>query len=204
MEAQEKISGEGLKHFVKHLILTYQKADERQKARQNLSQQFLKAKQAAVAKKMPQWAIEKEFRNLERKMEIALGKESRLLRIHQEESGFISELRNKIEKLEAELQESCKSRQQIDEMKYTLGDLRDKIGQLLEHQVVRKQRIDELEQKISKKSEKNAMVIGMESKLSELENRYAELRRKKYSAQQLKRLEEKINALKSALENKKS
>lgn len=204
METQESLSSVGLKQFVKHLILTTKKAEERKIARKNLKQQFLRAKESAANKKAPPWLIEKQFRELEKKMETALEKESRLIRIHQEESEFITEMRRKIEALESELGASRQSRQQIGELKGTMGELRDKIDQLLSHQVVRRQRIDELEHKIRKKAEKSSLIAAMETKLDELEQQHAALKRKKHSASDLRRLDEKIKNLKNVLEAKKA
>lgn len=154
MEAVSDINAEGMKRFVKHLCLTSKRHEEREKARNNLDWQLKKVKQITLTQKPRKWLIEKELRELERKISTALEYERRLFGMSEADNSLIRQLKDRIFSLEYQLKQSEymkekeieKNRELISDLGNTIADLREKIDILIE----REERIKRLEKKVKK------------------------------------------------------
>lgn len=154
MEAASEISPEGMKSFVKHLCLISKKHEQREKSRQHLDTQFKKVKQVTLTQKPRKWLIEKELKELEKKMTIAIDNERKLIGMREADSNLIRQLKDELFSLEYQLKESEelrkteeeKNRALISDLTNSVADLREKINNLVE----REERIKELEKKVKK------------------------------------------------------
>ncbi len=141
METSSDISAEGMKRFVKHLCLISKKYEQREKARGNLDNQIKKIKNITLQTQQPKkWLIEREINELERKMNIALENERKLLVRGAEDSNLIRQLKDTIFSLEYQLKQSEimrnneaeKNRELITDLSNSVADLRKKINKLVD------------------------------------------------------------------------
>lgn len=154
MEA-DSIHPEGMKRFVKHLCILSKKHEQREKARQGLDMQLRKVKEITLTQKPRKWLIEKELRELQRKISLALDNERRLVGMRQADSNLIRQLKDEVFRLEYQIRQSQmirsdeaeKNREIISDLSNSISDLREKINRLVE----REERIRKLEGKIKKR-----------------------------------------------------
>jgi len=155
MEATSEINAEGMKSFVKHLCRISKKHEQREAARGHLDQQLRKVKEITLTQKPRKWLIEKELKELERKITLALDNERKLIGMRQADSILIKQLKDELFSLEYQLKESEvmriaeeeKNRKAISELTKAVAELRKKITVL----IGREERIKKLEKRIKKR-----------------------------------------------------
>ncbi len=141
--------------FVKHLCLLSKKHDQREKSRDDLDRQLSRVKQITLTKTPRKWVIERELRELQRKISLALDNERKLVGMREADSSLVRQLKNEIFKLEYGLKISDevkkedveKNREIISDLGNSIADLREKINSL----GAREERIKKLEKKVKRK-----------------------------------------------------
>lgn len=141
--------------FVKHLCLISKRHEQREKARDNLDRQFSRVKQFTLTKTPRRWVIERELRELQRKISLALENERKLIGMRESDGGLVRQLKDEIFNLEYGLKISEevkkkdveKNREILSDLGNSIADLREKISRLSE----REERIKKLEKKIKRK-----------------------------------------------------
>lgn len=226
-EETSHIESEGLKNFVRHLCLITKKQAEKEEAEMQLKSQIERVKRVSL-KKPKQWVLNEELDNLYNKLSLVLEKERRLMGIGKEDNQLIRGLRNRIMDLEEQLGaserirsvQSKESKEKIEELTKAIYDIRSNLNDYLETKTERDRRIKALENKVKQSVEKkdidkieNELRIGksltshelmlLELRVKEMEIRYQQLRKKRKYSQELRKLENKIVALRKDLEKKK-
>lgn len=152
----DSIPAEGMKSFVKHLCLLSKRHEQREKSRDILDMQMRKVKQILLTQKPRRWLIEKELRELEKKISIALEYERKLIGMRESDSILFKQLKDKVFSLEYQLKQSEtirnseleKNTELISDLVNSISDLREKMGKLME----REERLKQLDKKIKRKT----------------------------------------------------
>jgi hypothetical protein len=99
------------KRFVRHVCVAAKKQKDRDVSKYMLKQQIQNVKNASLSQNPKRWLIEDELKRLEYKIIDVLAKEAELLSIGKKDTVIISELRERIKKLEAELSEAKRAKE---------------------------------------------------------------------------------------------
>lgn len=175
------------------------KNEERELAKQRLKQQFQNIKTVTLARKPKRWVIEAELGKLEGKLADVLARETEILRIGKGDSELIKELKNRIQKLEFQLDEAKSKRgldseqnnQQIAQLQNALSEIKEKIITLTA--------------KHEKRPKRKSKHDILKSKIEMLERKHQKMKTNgKFDDDHLDKLESKINALKNKMTERES
>lgn len=189
---QTRLSPTTFKSLVRHLCIVTKKHEDRELAKQRLKQQLQKVKQVSLLGKK-RWVIEEELKRLENKIADVLTKELEILRLGREDSTTIRGLKDRIVRLEFQLDEArsykgleLSSNEKIEQLNNALSEMKEKLDSLVKTKQGRK------------RERKKVKTSKLKSKIKELEKKYLQLKKEgKFSEAQLSRLEQRINLLKS-------
>jgi len=174
-----------LKTFIRHVCVIAKKHKDREDARSGLQSHIKKLGRISKKKGMDK-EMDKEMKELDRKISLVLEKEMQLLGKGQEESEASRELMQNVEA----------NRARIRQMNDSISELKDRLGAYIEMKTQRERRINNLEKKIRAEIGKKRNVSLLKSKLKSLEALYNKLKQKGVD---VSRVESKIQDLKLRL-----
>lgn len=167
-----QLSPRKLKRFIKHLCLATKAIEERDQAKQQLSEHLKKLKTGKLSKSN----LAKGIKELEKHIDNTIEKEKKAIKIHHHEPSHQERLREKMQELDS------------------------KLKSLTEFHIKRQERIQQLEKKITSKADpKQRIIKEVKDTIAKLEKKYEKLA-KEHDAQDMEKIKEKINLLKSKLE----
>ena len=184
------------KHFFNHLVKSYQKFEEKEKAHEQLGKQIEKIKELSYSQPSKR-SVEGAFKRLERLMEEVISLEKDILN-KGDQKNISEEVKERIQELEEKLD---KYTSLIEGRKKKVKALEEKIKKKLDSEKLKESQIKEMHEQITQKKEKitSDKTIALRNKLYDLEERYYELKTQGVPESRLKLIKEKIKKLKEIL-----
>lgn len=222
---------QGVKKFLKHVMLAAKRSEERKKAKDSLDKEVSKLKRMVV-KKAEQDAIEKSLKRLDEKLNTVLHKEGKIL-VHDVKGGVLSqEIRLKILDLENRLNElgeydiqiidtlkdnistlknqlyeaETLNQKKIEFLNVSMNGINAKLDTFIQAKEERDQRMQELEEKIKKQSIVNADEIkSIEMQIAVFEAKFDKfVEEGNHDESMLAGIKKRIDSLKQKLFMKKA
>ncbi len=162
-EISQGINPKRLKSFVRHLCVIAKKHKDREEARDGLQGQIRKLRKLSFKKK----EVDKELKELDRRISWVLEKEMRLLGVGQRERAGVRELTDSV----------VENREKMAEVKESIKDIRGKLGDYIHEKTEREKKIDGLEKRIRARTGKKDFSL-LKNKLKKLDAVYDKLKRK--------------------------
>ncbi|MBD3249578.1 hypothetical protein GF336_06045 [Candidatus Woesearchaeota archaeon] len=221
------------KKFMKHVLSAAKRQEDKKKAKHELDKHVKKVKRL-TSSKVKKETIDEALKELDEKLKTVLEKEGKLITFSEKSQAetsqlkeyishledklldlgkrdidLISDLKNRIKLLEAELEEAQKERQQSSEKTSELSsnilELKNRLNHLIDIKTQRDKRFEEIEEKIKAEvTDSYQELLLIEDRLNRMEAAYSEMESKGYDKSMLQETKRKIYAYKKKLFSKKA
>jgi chromosome segregation ATPase len=208
---KEELHPERLRRFVRHLSAAAVRAQERAAKKHEVRQRLEKMKSVSLNKRSTKQMIESEFGDFESTVHDIIKDEEKILEEQRRETKQISELKRMVEELSRKLIDIGREyAKELDEKDRKILELREALAhahiKISESGEERKAKIDEIERKLKQRQavqrpqSRIEALSEVESHLSSLEQRHAELKKKgKHSKKDLDRIKQMIESHKDKI-----
>jgi chromosome segregation ATPase len=212
---KDKLHPDRMRRFVVHLSAAAIRAQERSAKKNEVKQRLEKMKSISLNKRSTKQMIESEFGDFESTVHDIIKDEEKILEEQRKETKQISELKRMVEELSRKLidigrdyaKELEAKDRKILELREALAHAHIKISESGEE---RKAKIDEIERKLKQRQDvprpqsRMDALSEVESHLSSLEQRHAELKKKgRHSKKDLDRVKQLIDTHKQKIKSMK-
>ena len=144
------INTEVIKDFLRAVYKTKKRELKRKKHRDIVSGHISRIKKITLSKNFDKKTIEQEFEKLELSINTALEREKQILEEQKHGSDLFIQLRNRLDRLESQLQKEKGKQESLDQIKSALQRIHGEVRSRKKKRIKQKIREKELEEKIKK------------------------------------------------------
>ncbi len=221
------------KKFMKHVLSAAKRQEDKKKAKQDLDSHVKKVKRLTSSKAKKE-TINAALKELDEKLKTVLEKEGKLITFSEKSQaetsqlreyisqledklldlgkrdiGLISDLKNRINLLESELEEAQRERQQssekTSEISSSIVELKNRLNHLIDIKTQRDKRFEEVEERIKEEvTDSYQELLLIEDRLNRMESAYKDMEQKGYDKSMLEEVKRKIRAYRKKLSSKKA